>query len=82
MNLNPYGGNENYISFKRPKLLRINQPIDVSSNNQKNYDFEQKNKELKKRIHELNKIHRQNKNEQENFEMNRMLACIYKIPIT
>jgi hypothetical protein len=82
MNLNPYGGNENYITFKRPKLLRINQPIDSSSNNQNNYDFEQKNKELKKRIHELNKIHRQNKNEQENFEMNRMLACFYKNPFT
>lgn len=82
MNLNPSGGNENYISFKRPKLLRINQPIDASSNNQNNYDFEQKNIELKKRIHELNKIHRQNKKEQENFEMNRMLACFYKNPFT
>ena len=81
MNLNPnIGNNQNYIVFKQPRLLRINQPPDTSSYNQSKYDFEQKNHELRKRIHDLNKLHRQNKEEQDNYELNRMLTCFYKNP--
>ena len=42
--------------------------------------LKKKNIELKKRIHELNKYHRQNKEEQDKFELNRMLTCFYKNP--
>ena len=70
----------NYISFKHPKLLRIKQPPQVSSNNQSDYDFEKKNLELKQRIHKLNKIHRENKEEQDQYELNRRLISFYKNP--
>lgn len=80
MNLNSNNGNENFIRYKQPRLLHINRPPDTSSYNQENYDFEKKNIELKKRIHELNKLHRQNKEEQDKYELNRMLTCFYKNP--
>lgn len=72
--------NPNYITLKRPRLLRIKQPPQVSSNNKSNYDFEKKNIELKQRIHKLNKIHRENKEEQEHYELNRRLISFYKNP--
>ena len=80
MNLNSNNGNENFIRYKQPRLLHINRPPDTSPYNQENYDFEKKNIELKKRIHELNKLHRQNKEEQDKYELNRMLTCFYKNP--
>ena len=46
----------------------------------KNDDLEYRNHQLKKRIHSLNKLHRQNKEEQENYELNRNLANFYKNP--
>ena len=50
----------------------------MSSDNQSDYDFEKKNLELTKRIHNLNKIHRENKEEQEQYELNRRLISFYK----
>ena len=80
MNLNSNNGNENFIRYKQPRLLRVTRPPETSAYEQANYDFEKKNIELKKRIHELNKYHRQNKEEQDKFELNRMLTCFYKNP--
>jgi hypothetical protein len=80
MNLNSNNGNENFIRYKQPRLLRVARPPETTAYEQANYDFEQKNIELRKRIHELNKYHRQNKDEQDKFELNRMLTCFYKNP--
>ena len=80
MNLNLNPPQENYIHFKTPKLLIFNQPIDPSLPKNKNDDLEYRNHQLKKRIHSLNKLHRQNKEEQENYELNRNLANFYKNP--
>ena len=80
MNLNSNPNQENYVHFKTPKLLILNQPQSFSLQKNKNDDLDYRNHQLKKRIHDLNKIHRQNKEEQENYELNRNLANFYKNP--
>ena len=77
---------EGYISIKQPKLFRIGgqpQPTSVNENGQNNnYDFEKQNQELKKRIHNLNKMSRQNKKEEEDYELMRLQKCFYKNPFS
>ena len=82
MNLNSNLNSENYIHFKTPKLLIFNQPIDPSLPKNKNDDIDYRNHLLKKRIHNLNKLHKQNKEEQDNYELNKNLANFYKNPFS
>ena len=54
----------NYIVFKQPKLFFINKNQNINLYNQLNADFEQKEKQLQKRIENLNNIHKENKEEE------------------
>ena len=54
----------NYIVFKQPKLFFINKNQNINLYNQLNADFEQKEKQLQKRIENLNNLHKENKEEE------------------
>ena len=54
----------NYIVFKQPKLFFINKNQNLNIYNQLNADFEQKEKQLQKRIENLNNLHKENKEEE------------------
>lgn len=70
----------NYVVFKTPKLLNIKKGSQLSSYNQKINDIEKKNKEIQKRIQELDKIHKENMEEYTQEEIDNMKANFYKNP--
>ena len=80
MNLNSNNNQENYIHFKQPKLLKINLPPSVTSSQSQQYDYGQRNYLLAHRINKFKKNHEQNKEEQDNYELNRNIINFYKNP--
>lgn len=80
MNLNSNNNQENYIHFKHPKLLKIKAPPSIIPSQIPNNDLDQRNNILNHRIKNFKKIHKQNKEEQENYELNRNIANFYKNP--
>ena len=80
MNLNSNNNQENYIHFKHPKLLKIKAPPSILPSQIPNNDLDQRNNILNHRIKNFKKIHKQNKEEQENYELNRNIANFYKNP--
>ena len=70
----------NYVVFKTPKLLNIKKGSQLSSYNQNINDIEKKNKEIQKRIQELDKIHKENMEEYTQEEIDNMKANFYKNP--
>ena len=80
MNLNSNNNQENYIHFKHPKLLKIKAPPSILPSQIPNNDLDQRNNILNHRIKNFKKIHKQNKEEQENYELNRHIANFYKNP--
>lgn len=80
MNLNSNNNQENYIHFKHPKLLKIKAPPSILPSQIPNNDLDQRNNILNHRIKNFKKIHKQNKEEQENYELNSNIANFYKNP--
>lgn len=80
MNLNSNNNQENYIHFKHPKLLKIKAPPSILPSQIPNNDLDQRNNILNHRIKNYKKFHKQNKEEQENYELNRNIANFYKNP--
>ena len=72
----------NYIRLKKPRLLRIkhNEIEKRMIGPNLEYEYEKENAKLKKKINELNEMDKQLKEEEYNYEMNRLLTCFYKNP--
>ena len=70
----------NYIIFKQPKLFFINKTQDLNIFNQLNKDFERKEKQLQKRIENLNNHHKENKEEELQNEISKNPENFFQNP--
>ena len=70
----------NYIIFKQPKLFFINKTQDLNIFNQLNKDFERKEKQLQKRIENLNNLHKENKEEELQNEISKNPENFFQNP--
>ena len=80
MNLNSNNPPENYIHFKQTKFINLNLPPSFSQPENQNLDIDQRYQILQKRINAYKRLHKKNKEEQENYELNRNIANFYKNP--
>ena len=74
MNLNSNNYPKNYIHFQRSNYFNYSAPEN------ENIDFEERYQKLQKRINNYKILHKQKKEEQENYELNRNIANFYKNP--
>ena len=74
MNLNSNNYPKNYIHFQHSNYFNYSLPEN------EDIDFEERYQKLQKRINNYKILHKQKKEEQENYELNRNIANFYKNP--
>ena len=74
MNLNSNNYPKNYIHFQHSNYFNYSPPEN------EDIDFEERYQKLQKRINNYKILHKQKKEEQENYELNRNIANFYKNP--
>ena len=74
MNLNSNKYPKNYIHFQHSNYFNYSPPEN------EDIDFEERYQKLQKRINNYKILHKQKKEEQENYELNRNIANFYKNP--
>ena len=70
-----------YITFKQPKLFFIKKTQNLNNYNQLNIDFQQKEKQLQKKIENLNNLHKENEEEELQNQISQNPENFFQNPI-